>query len=202
MLRNTLSALGVALTAFEGVSAAAAPVVENPSFEVDVYHQSPGYAPKDGSGITGWTYSGNLGINPWWAVSDTRQAPQYPFADNGIIPDGRQVALMQNICELRQRVEGFEKGRRYGVPFYKTARHNNAPDRQPRLEVSLGGETIVSAHDLPPVEDIGLHTLPYDYVESAVFTAPADGAFDLAFRTLSGNAVTVLLDQIEIVAAD
>ena len=74
-----------------------------------------------------------------------------------------------------------------------------APTRNPRLKVTLGGETIVSEHRIEPVEAIGHRTLPYHYVESAVFTAPRDGVFTLVFHTTFGDRVAVLLDHVRIV---
>jgi hypothetical protein len=175
---------------------AAGPTVSNPSFEADRYGNWPGYARGNGGTIAGWQWKGSAGINPIWREGGR---PDHAFSDNGRVPNGRQVAFLQNVAELRQSVAGFEKGTRYRVTYWENARHNNAPTRNPRLKVTLGGETVVSEHRIGPVEAIGHRTLPYHYVESAVFTARRDGAFTLVFHTTFGDRVAVLLDRMRIV---
>jgi hypothetical protein len=108
------------------------------------------------------------------------------------------VAIMQNVARLSQKVAGFEKDRTYRVRFFENARDNHAPERNPKLKVSLGGEVVVSEHAVKPVEGFESRTMPYARVESATFTAPADGAYELVFETTFGDRVAVLLDQIEI----
>ena len=156
--------------------------------------------PQDGSGchITGWKWKGSAGINPTWRRGT---GPGHAFSDNARIPHGRQVAFIQNVGALSQRIDGFEKGKRYRVTYFENARHNNAPTRNPRLKVTLGGEVIVSEHAVEPVENISVRTLPYNFVESAVFTAPKSGSFELVFTTTFGDRVAVLIDQVQIVEA-
>ncbi|MBN2309040.1 MAG: hypothetical protein JXR94_08725 [Candidatus Hydrogenedentes bacterium] len=170
------------------------PALVNGSFEADRLDTHPGYARS----ISGWTHTGNVGLNPWWLDPKAPAGPQRPFADNGRIPHGRQVALLQNICTLSQSIPGFEKGKRYQVTYFENARHNRQPGRHPRITLLLGGETIVSPHAIEPVEGYEVFTLPYNFVESALFTAPASGAFDLVFRTLEGDRVTALIDDVRI----
>lgn len=177
----------------------AEPQVVNPSFEEDKYDTYPGYAPRDGSGITGWEYEGNVGINPWWGNAKQRKQPNHPFSDNGRIPHGKQVALMQGACTLKQRVEGFKAGKKYRVIYRENARAYNKSNVDTRVKVTLGGEIIVSAHALEPVDAEKQHRTPYDRVESAVFTAGADGAYDLVFTTMTSAGVTALIDEVRIV---
>ncbi len=189
--------LPCAVLALSGI-VAAAPAVDNPSFETDRYHKYPGYASSNG-GITGWFYNGNVGVNPFWAPGPNgKERPSAPFADNGRVPHGKQAALLQNKCTLRQHVEGFEKGKQYIVTYAENARHGSQSKAPPILTVILGGETIVSLHPITPGEASGKHTLPYDRVESAPFTAPKSGGFDLLFETTKNDGVTVLIDQIAI----
>lgn len=176
-------------------TALADPQVANPSFEADRYAAWPGYARANGGTISGWTVTGNVGINPVWEEG----RPRHAFSDNARTPHGRQVAFIHNVGSLKQRVAGFEKGKRYRVTYWENGRHNNAAKRNPRLKVTLGGQVIVSEHAVAPAESIDSRTLPYAYVESAVFTAPADGAFDLVFTTTFGDRVAVLIDRVEIV---
>jgi len=178
------------------LASAAAPQVANPSFEAGRYTTWPGYARGNGGKIAGWTFRASAGINPVWREG---QRPDHAFSDNGRVPDGRQVAFIQNVGSLSQTIQGFVKGRRYRVTYWENGRHNNAPQRTPRLKVTLGGELVVSEHAVKPVELIGKRTVPYAFVESAVFTASRDGAFDLVFTTTFGDRVAVLLDGVCIV---
>jgi len=179
--------------------ALAAPVIENPSFEADRYGEYPGYASGNGGRIAGWQFTGNVGLNPCWADPETPAGPRHAFSDNGVIPHRRQVALMQNQCALSQEVAGFESGKKYRVTYHENARHYRRGKDLPRIAVLLGGETVVSEHAVAAKEPMGRHTLPYDVVESAVFTAPSSGAFDLIFKTTVGNGVTMLIDNVAIV---
>lgn len=179
-------------------SAAEEPRIENPSFEADVFGNSPGVARLNGGKISGWQFRGNVGINPFWTGAPQRTGPQRPFVDNGVTPHGRQVALMQNHCTLSQQVPGLQAGRQYVVTYYENARHMRRIKEPPRLVVILGGETIVSEHEVRSVDDPDQFTLPYDFVESAPFTAPTDGSFELALRTTVDGGVTVLVDQVTI----
>lgn len=174
------------------------PVVQNPSFEADVYGTYPGVARVNGGKITGWVWTGSVGINPVWSGTLNRTGPQRPFVDNGATPDGRQVALLQNLCTLKQKVDGFKAGKRYVVTYYENARRMRRVDGPPRLTVTLNGETIVSEHGVRCVDDPNQFRLPYDYVESAPFTAPSDGAFELVFKTTLDGGVAVLLDQVAV----
>lgn len=187
------------MAAVAATTAAAAPQVQNPSFEADGYATEPGYAVGNGGTITGWTYTGNVGINPIWDDPANRKGPVHAFSDNGKIPDGKQVLFIQNQGTLTQEIAGFEAGRKYRVIYWENARHNNAPDRNPQLQVTLGDALIVSAHAIKPVDDIDSRAVPYQRVESAVFTPPASGAFKLVFTALAGDRVSVLIDRVTVV---
>jgi hypothetical protein len=195
------AAASCAVLAWAAVIAPAAPRLANPSFEADAFGEYPGYTEHNGP-ITGWEHEGNAGVNPWWINAEKRLGPGYAFADNGIIPHGRQAAFIQNIGKLRQSIDGFEEGKKYRVTYYENGRHNGAPERRPRMLVTLGGEVIVSEHELEPVDGLSARTLPYNYVESAVFTAPRDGAFDLVFESTFGDRVAVLIDKVEVVEVE
>lgn len=187
MMRATLFWLVV------GGLAYGAPQVANPGFESTTFAVSPGYAQQNGGMIPGWKIDGSVGINPVFAPK-----AKHAFSDNGRIPEGRQVAFLQNCGKLSQEIAGFEAGKRYRVCFRENARHNHAPDRNPRLKVTLGGEVIVSEHAVLPVGGFEEYGVPYARVESAVFTAPRAGAFELVFETTFADRVAVLLDQVTI----
>jgi hypothetical protein len=198
MPRPAFAALIVGLTLIAAGAGPAKPVVHNGGFEADVYAKHPGYASANG-GITAWRFTGNAGVNPWWRDPELVERPVHSFDDNGRTPQGRRVALMQNKCTLSQRVRGFKAGKRYRVTYYENARHNRQPEKNPRIKVVLGGEIVVSEHAIKPVDQYGRRELPYDFVESAVFTPPADGAYDLVFTTTADGGVTALLDRVQIV---
>jgi hypothetical protein len=176
----------------------AAPKVVNPSFEADHFGTYPGSAKANGGKIQGWTFTGAVGVNPWWKQPGVPSGPVHTFSDNGIIPHGRQVALLQNRCTLSQRIEGFEAGKRYRVTFYENARRRSRSPDPPRLEVALNGQTIVSSHRVTPVEEANSHTLPYHFVESADFVAPTSGVFELVFKTTLDTGLTVLIDKVSV----
>jgi hypothetical protein len=173
-------------------------VVLNPSFEADAYGVSPGYASGNGGSIAGWTFTGAAGVNPYYADPAARTGAQSPFADNAIIEDGQQVAFIQNVGTLSQSIGGFRAGRSYRVTYHENGRFNQGT-QWPSLEVRLGGEVVVSPHEVAAMNAVSERTLPYVYVESAPFIAPADGAYTLQFRSLEGNAVSVLLDNVRVV---
>ena len=67
--------------------AALGQTIPNPSFETDTFTVFPGYI-SGNMAITGWTANptDEVGLNP---------AGGTPFADNGAIPDGNNVAFIQ-----------------------------------------------------------------------------------------------------------
>jgi len=177
----------------------AAPKVANPSFEAKRFAKWPGYVGANGGVIPGWKHTGKEGVNPIFEPREGKPPRvRHAFSDNGRIPHGRQVVFIQNAGKLSQKVPGFEKGKTYRVLFFANARHNHAPDRNPRLKVTLGGELIVSEHAVKPVDGIEARRVPYARVESATFKAPADGAFELVFEATFGDRVAVLLDHVRI----
>ncbi len=179
--------------------ASAAPVVQNGSFEADRYAVSPGTAAANGKTITGWTYAGNAGLNPVWRNPQAQKGPDAAFYDNGAIPDGKQIALIQGPGSLSQVVPGFEQGKRYVVTLRENGRVQHQGTQWPRLQVTLGGEVIVSAHDVPPVAKKDALDVPFCRVESAVFTAPTSGEFELVIETVQeSRTTTVYIDAVGI----
>jgi hypothetical protein len=173
--------------------------VQNGSFEADRYSVPPGLAVGNGKHITGWQYTGNAGINPVWKDPQAQKGPDAPFYDNGAIPDGRQVALIQGPGRLVQKVEGFEAGKQYIVTLRENARVQHQGTQWPRVQVTLGGEVVVSAHEVRPVAEQNTFDVPFYRVESAPFTAPRDGAFELVIETVQeSRTTTLLLDAVAI----
>ena len=174
------NAVGVVTSAVARLEVGLAMV--NPSFEVDTFFISPGYIDLNFP-ITGWTASltAQTGINP---------AAGSPFANNGVIPDGNQVAFIQaDGGVLSQVISGLVVGRTYYLKYFENSRSGyNAPT----LAVTLGETNIVPAHVVP--------SGAYTRVVSGPFMASTDSA-ELAFiKTASplGGDSTVLIDSIAV----
>jgi hypothetical protein len=154
----------------------------NANFEVDTFTVFPGYVSGNGP-ITGWNALNGHGINPGGGS---------PFADNGRIPNGAQVAFMQEDGALSQTASGFTVGAQYYVHYYENARGGNVP----ALEVKVGGNTVVATH---VVTSVG--TNPYREVSSDTFIA---SAADLELSFIKSNPLggdnTVLIDNVAILA--
>ena len=97
----------------------AAPTIPNPSFESNAaYTVFPGYITGN-SPISGWTASDpdRVGLNPG--------ASFFPFSDNGAIPDGSRVALIQSVgskVTLSTTLTGLTMGTVYHLKFRTNAR--------------------------------------------------------------------------------
>jgi hypothetical protein len=153
----------------------------NPSFEANSFTAFPGYVSGNGP-ITGWDALGGHGLNP---------ASGSPFADNGAIPNGVQVAFMQADGAMSQIVGGFTPGLDYYVVYYENARSGPSP----ALEVKIADTTIVAAH---LVSQVGGNN-PYLRVDSDVFTATAD-TLQLSFiKSNPGGDTTALIDNVCII---
>lgn len=154
--------------------------IVNASFEADSFSIFPGYV-SGNFPITGWASLDNHGINP---------AAGSPFADNGIIPNGTQVAFMQGDGPFSQTVTGLTVGAQYYVHYYENARGGNTP----ALEVQVGGNTVVASHIITSVGGN-----PYREVSSSIFTA---SAADLVLSFIKSNPLggdtTALIDNVAI----
>lgn len=173
-----------------------AQTIPNPSFEVDTFTTFPGYISGAGNGpITGWTGLpvSRVGLNP---------AGSSPFADNGAVPDGANVAFVQNgdgTSTLSTSIGGLTAGQRYRVLFRINARGGNAPylqfstdsgDPPLGMEVTaVGGsnayrhasveftasatEQVMTLRNIRPTGD---HTVLVDHFQ----IIPSDGAWAIA----------------------
>lgn len=156
----------------------------NPSFEEDIFSTWPGYV-SDNWDITGWTALGGHGLNP---VQDGRS----PFADNGMIPHGAQVAFMQQNGALSQTVTGLTTGADYYLHYYENARTGTTV---PSMEVQLGGVTLVSAHSVPPVRG-GVY---YEIYGDAFEAAASELLLSFIKGAPAGGDCTALIDNVAIV---
>src|SRR5882724_4250556 len=122
------------LTLFALAVSARAQTIPNPSFEADTFAVPPGYVSGNG-GITGWTGSANnrVGLNP---------AGTSPFADNGTIPNGNNVAFVQtsgSATTFGTVISGLTAGTDYKVNFRVNARGGNTPN----LKIEIDGTRIL-----------------------------------------------------------
>ena len=120
LMQGALAALGWlgALTVTDR-ALAASPTIANPSFEANSFTVFPGYHHQAGNGaIVGWTPSGGAGLNP---------SAGSPFADNGVVPNGSQVAFIQNAAgaSLSTVIADLTVGETYKVNFRVNARGGN-----------------------------------------------------------------------------
>ena len=155
------------------------PQIANPSFEIDPVPGFPGYG-----SITGWAVTGG-GINNAGG----------PFHDNGVIPNGTQIAFKQSDGALSQLVSGFVPGASYRISYAENAR-NCCSGTSPFNEVRIGGVTIVAPHAVPPVGGAN----PYHQVTSDSFVAAStDLLLEFIKSNPQGGDTTLLLDNVGIV---
>ncbi|MEK7951807.1 phage tail protein [Luteolibacter soli] len=175
-------------------------VIPNASFEADFYGNWPGYASNNNNGrITGWSWSGQVGINP---VRDP--SPSYPFADNGAIPAGSQVAIVQsqngNEGSMVTTVAGLTPGTRYTVSFRANARDylGSVPAATWSLECGANSpaKPAVPFNVSPRVGG----TNPY-YRVTGTFIATSS-LLDIRLRNQTSVDSTVLLDDFKLTAED
>lgn len=173
-------ALMLCVTTMAGAATTLLPI--NHSFEADTFGTFPGYSSTNGP-ITGWVSSTptNTGINP---------GPSSPFANNGTIPDGSQVAFIQGgpARTLSQNITGLTAGNQYVVVYRENARNPNAGVF---ASTTFGGTTVVANHNVAPVGGAN----PYAAQVGSVFTATSDN-HTLAFVNNSVGDNTVLIDTV------
>lgn len=110
--------------------------IPNPSFETDTFTTFPGYI-SGNTEITGWagTPPERVGLNPGGGS---------PFADNGTIPAGNNVAFIQapgdgSTATLSTTLSDLVVGTTYRVTFRANARANNTPN----LKIYVDGVAVL-----------------------------------------------------------
>ena len=159
-----------------------AQTIPNPSFEADVFTVFPGYV-SGNSPITGWTgsFPSSHGINP---------SAGSPFADNGAIPEGSQVAFIQNNSfdsTLETTITGLTVARTYQVTFRANARSGNVPV----LNFLIDGNLLVNSN-VRPVGAINQYSRVSGY-----FTAVA-GTATLTVKNVADSDNTIVIDDFSI----
>ncbi len=174
--------------------------IPNPSFEADTFTGFPGYVSVEGNGpITGWTGTpaDRVGLNP---------ADGSPFADNGIIPDGSNVAFIQGgatgAASLGTTVTGLTVGTTYKVTFRISARSNStdpaaAAGNSPFLVFSTDGTSEPVTMEVRRTEITGSASMPYRFA-ACEFTATATEQVITLTNTKPAGDHTLIVDDFQI----
>ncbi len=180
-----------ALPLFCGLSLAQ--TIPNPSFEADTFTSFPGYASGNGGAITGWTSTklASVGLNP---------SAGTPFADNGAIPAGVNVAFLQSTAggtDLGTTITGLTAGSTYRISFRANARGENSPN----LKVSLDSVPALFSLDFAmPATSATVTSVnslnPYHLVELTY--AATDGDVVLGILNDAAGDNTLVLDDFKI----
>lgn len=199
---SKLAAVALAVAAFlvmPGIATASAGVIaiHNPSFE-DNTTSAPGYG-----AIKDWksTDTNETGVN----------ADGGPFADNGAIPNGSQVAFIQSnngkVQALSQKLSGFVPGKKYVLRFYYNARYATFPAAaNPQMVVKLGSSTLTPSGGVT-IAPVGTqagntpyYTAKYDYTAkgktATLIFSNINTAKDSAGTAY--NDSTILLDDVSL----
>jgi len=168
--------------------AAMGQTIPNPSFEANSFTTSPGYISVN-TPITGWTANpaDEVGLNP--------AGGQNPFADNGAIPDGKNVAFIQagsaadsQQGSLSTTISGLTVGTTYKVTLRANARSGQAPNL--RLSIDSTEVMAMSIHNAG-----GLN--PYWYI-AFEFTATATSQVLGLLNDNTSSDNTLLVDNVQI----
>lgn len=191
-LLPSLSLLALAL-----LPPAAAQSIPNPSFEEnDPFEVWPGYS-SNNADIIGWFGEpiGRVGINP--AADPGRDlAGNSPFANNGTIPDGEHVALIQSGVDaptsLSTTITGLTVGQKYLLTFRANARNNTTV--RPRLLIEIDGNELLYSRIMNVANAGAAGEYRYIAVE---FTASGTTA-DLVLTNDEAADSTVVIDAFAI----
>ena len=160
----------------------AAQNIPNPGFEADTFAIFPGYI-RDNGPITGWTGTpeANTGLNP---------AAGSPFANNGTIPEGTNVAFIQSNggpTSLSTTITGLTSGQRYRLAFRANARGGQTP----RLNVAVGGTTLLNSNVRAVGGTAPWHFIARDFTASDTSALLELGNFTTTDTTVCVDAFTV-----------
>jgi hypothetical protein len=166
-------------------------LINNPSFQADVFPTFPGYlGGSNPATITGWAATGGAGING----SDLGAG--VPFADNGAIPDNTRLAFIQGPGSLVQTLPGFEVGQRYWLQVFFNAR--NCCGDVPVVSVSLGGQALLTEQVLSPVGG----TSQWYFVNLPWTATAASAQLVISTHGNAGGDATVVIDAVVAIKRD
>lgn len=164
------------------------PIVRNGSFEADGANiKNVGYIVY-GNPLSGWVAGNVLGVG--------RNTQEGPFIDNGVVPDGRNVCVLQNLSAVSQTVGSLAAGRTYRFSMRANGRGTDAPDFG-GLRVELNGSILV---DTPHVTAVGGRN-PYHTLR-AYFSGGSGTALLSIAQTNPRAGVSVMVDDVRIEEAE
>jgi hypothetical protein len=162
-------------------------MIANPSFEANLFDMWPGYVSAN-QPISGWFASdaARVGINP-------QTDGQSPFANNGAIPDGRQVAFLQSVSGIPKSMwtylNGLTPGQNYLLTFYVNARDFSST--RPTLRVAVDNKLIGDLSVMPVGTTNQYRRVAFQFV-------PQNPSPVLSFTNDFNGDSAVLLDKISI----
>lgn len=161
--------------------------VANPGFEQDgAAIQGVGYIGQ-GNKLTGWRTSFPMGVG--------RNAASSAFFDNGLVPEGRCVAVLQNPNWIEQIAPGAEAGRIYRLSVRANGRAADGAKRA-GLRVEVNGTALINEVAVAPVGA----GQPY-HAYAAWFRAGSGSLHLRLSQTSAEEGVSVLIDDVRIEAA-
>lgn len=171
----------------------AAQTITNPSFETNTFATFPGYTDGGGNGpITGWTATpaNRVGQNP---------AAGSPFANNGAIPNGTNVAFIQagatGAASLKTTATGLTVGTKYNVSFRMNARSQNTLNF-PHMVFSTNGTGAPISTEVARVSG-AVDATPYHYAAFEFTATDVSQEITITNARTTGDH-TLLIDEFAI----
>jgi len=130
-------------------------VIANPSFEASGTGQ-PGVGVV--GAVAGWTH---FGVNP----PIINQAGG-PYLDNGTVPDGNNVLILQDSSGYSQILHGLTPGQSYRLTLFLNSRITSEPAPATAL-VTIDGKTAFNGLVSPVGIGNAFHFISYDFTASA-----------------------------------
>lgn len=166
---------------------------ESPTITTGTSFDKYGYCLTTSS-IAGWTGSPVNGASSGYGFGLNGGAYS-AFANNGAVPNGKQVAFMQRVATLSQSIDGFEAGTTYLLSYRENARY---PKASPYISVLLDSDTIVPSHAITSAGKTGNWTTCFYAYNGAIFTTTS-GIHTLTFSSdYLGADNSALLDDVRI----
>jgi len=188
--------LGGALTAL-ACQAALGQTITNPSFETDTFATAPGFVSVN-KAITGWTAdpTDQVGLNP--------AGGKNPFANNGIIPDGKNVAFIQSGGDVNSAAQTTLSttisGLTVGATYHVTFRANASSGQNTPLRVWIDSTEMLALGIWPA----GAANIPYTHLAFDFTAASASQTLSLVNDSASSvvGTNTVMVDNFQIAPAN
>lgn len=159
-------------------SALAVPSILNSGFEANA-NGGAGYG-----SINNWTAVGGTGTN----------TVAQPFASGTAIPEGTQVAFIQNVGSLSQNVSGFDPGKEYTLSLRYNSR--NCCGDFPHMTVNIGGASVEIFNVVHTASPNPYYTLTIPFTATA-----ATQTISVTSANTGGPDASLLVDDFSIAEA-